>query len=305
MSKEKDFGTKMLAQYLPTRPDNANKYTFGSLLIIAGSRGMTGAAALAAKAALRAGAGLATVACPDSERQIIAAAIPEIMTFGAYTENGAFCLKSADETLNFISSKKFSAMLIGPGLSCTDCTAAFVKKILENCCLPAVIDADALNCVSRLGGFGKIKRPENSAPAIITPHEGEAARLIGVKKITDRNAAAAELAAQCGGIAILKGPGTLIACGGMDTVRNSTGGSELAKAGSGDVLAGIAAAIYMQNGLAAGFTHKAAYQSAILSAWLHGTCGSIAAEKYGKRSVIASDLIEAVPQAFMQLAVRS
>lgn len=325
MAKENDLGTEMLAQYMPTRPDNANKYTFGSLLIIAGSRGMTGAAVLAAKAALRAGAGLATVACPDSERLIIASSLPEIMTFGTNTENGTFCLESSEEILGFIASKKFSAILIGPGLSCTDNTAAFVKNILENCCLPTVIDADALNCISRLGGFGKIRRSGNSAPVIITPHEGEAARLLGVKKIGDRKATARELSILCDGIAILKGPGTLVSCvshymrkdrlscdysgkhNGIEPFsefencilyRNNTGGSELAKAGSGDVLAGITASVYMQNGLAKGFCHNTAFESSVLSVWLHGKCGHIASKKYGRRGVIASDLIEALPQAF-------
>ena len=119
--------------FLPLRPDYANKYTFGSRLIIAGSKGMTGAAVLAAKAALRAGAGLVTVACPDTERAIIATALPETMTFGAYSENGAFCAESAKEILSFVKSRKFSAMLIGPGLSCTEKTTEFVKIIMENC----------------------------------------------------------------------------------------------------------------------------------------------------------------------------
>lgn len=310
--------------FLPLRPDYANKYTFGSLLIIAGSKGMTGAAVLAAKAALRAGAGLVTVACPDTERAIIATALPETMTFGAYSENGAFCAESAKEILSFVKNKKFSTMLIGPGLSCTEKTTEFVKIIMENTALPAVIDADALNCVSKTGGFDRIKRI-SAVPVIITPHEGEAARLTGIKKIEDRRAAVRKLASLCTGIAILKGPETLVACGsrylhkedflygaagncsGKDAFseygdcieyRNNTGGSELAKAGSGDVLAGIISSIYMQNGLAKGFNHKTAFESAAVSVHIHGLCGLSAAEKYTKRCVIASDLAGEMPYAF-------
>lgn len=319
---------ELLADCLPPRPDYANKYTFGSLLIIAGSKGMTGAAVLAAKTAFRAGAGLVTVVCPDTERAIIAISLPETMTFGTYSENGAFCAESAKEILSFVKSKKFSAMLIGPGLSCTEKTAEFVKTILENTAIPTVIDADALNCVSRLGGFDKIKRISD-VPVIITPHEGEAARLAGIKKIEDRQAAVRELSILCAGIAILKGPETLIACGSnylqkgsilynysenriwkelfsefenCILYRNNTGGSELAKAGSGDVLAGIISSIYMQNGLAKGFDHKTAFESSILSVWLHGTCGQISSVKYGKRGTMATDLIEALPQAFMAIS---
>ena len=327
-----------LKNFLPARHEFANKYDFGSLLIIAGSCGMTGAAILAARAALRAGAGLVTIACPHSERPIIAAALPEAMTLGLSEECGAIAPSAAAEIMEFAKKRKISAILIGPGLSCSKNIAVLVKNILENTCLPIAADADALNAISMLGGFRKISFPKKALPMIITPHEGEAARLLGKKikkqkinrqniencqtrkkgsfesetenyccnKEISREQASMELAEICGGIVMLKGPGTLICHKSYDAkengifkiFRNDTGSSELAKGGSGDVLAGITAAIYMQNGIANGFTHKTACNSAVLAAWIHGKCGFYASAALNARSIIATDLIEAIPQAF-------
>jgi len=157
--------------------------------------------------------------------------------------------------------------------------------------IPAVVDADALNALAAGPRPFKIK----ASPAIFTPHPGEAARLLG-KKVTDRPVAAAALARLLGGTAVLKGHGTLV-CDGKNILKNSSGGPELAKGGTGDVLAGLCAGFYAQNGLARGFTPETASGSAALAVFLHGLCGDLAAKKYTARCVLAGELLDFLPEA--------
>lgn len=288
----------MLRPLLPPRRKNSHKGDYGRLLIVAGSRGMTGAAVLAARAALKAGAGLVTVACPETERRLVAAALPEAMTFGAPCRDGAFSLKAASAIAAFAAGKKFDLLLAGPGLSTAGETAAFTIKLLKLLELPAVLDADALNAVALAGAF-----PRAEKPRLITPHPGEAARLLG-SRIKDRSAAAAALARLCGGAAVLKGAGSLVS-DGDSVLRNTTGGPELAKGGSGDVLAGFCAGLWAQAGLRAAFTLKTAFESAALAAYLHGLCGELAAKKFTERGVLASGLIDELPAALRRAGVKA
>ncbi len=280
-----------LAGQLRPRPKNAHKGDFGRVLVVAGSRGMAGAAILAARAALKAGAGLVTVACPESERKIIACALPEAMTFGAACSGGTFTAGAAAQVAAFAGAKKINVLLLGPGLGSSKGARAFALKLLAALDLPAVVDADALNALAAGPRPFKLK----AAPAIFTPHPGEAARLLG-KKVTDRPAAAGALARLLGGTAVLKGPGTLI-CDGKTILKNSSGGPELAKGGTGDVLAGLTAGLYAQNGLARGFTPETALGSAALAVFLHGLCGDLAAKKYTERCVLAGELLDFLPEA--------
>jgi len=289
--KVKPLTRYYLADQLPPRPKNAHKGDFGRVLVVAGSRGMTGAAVLAARAALKAGAGLVTVACPESERKIIACALPEALTFGAKCAGGTFTAAAAAQVAAFAKAKKIDALLIGPGLGSSKGAVAFALKLLASLDLPAVVDADALNALAAGPRPFKIK----TAPSIFTPHPGEAARLLG-KKVTARPAAALALARLCGGTAVLKGPGTLV-CEGHTIFKNISGGPELAKGGSGDVLAGLCAGFYAQNGLARGFTPRTALGSAALAVFLHGVCGELAAKKYTTRCVLAGELLDFLPEA--------
>ena len=284
-----------LQAQLPPRPKNSHKGDFGRVLVVAGSRGMTGAAILSARAALKSGAGLVTVACPESERKTIACALPEVMTFGGACSGGAFTAAAASQVAAFAGAKKIDTLLIGPGLGSSRGARAFALKLLKTLELPAVVDADALNALACGPRPFKIK----AFPAIFTPHAGEAARLLG-KAVPDRPACAAALAALTGGTAALKGPGTLI-CGGKTILKNITGGPELAKGGSGDVLAGLTAGFYAQNGLARGFTPGTALGSAALAVFLHGLCGDLAAKKYTERCVLAGELLDFLPEAFRYL----
>ncbi len=266
------------------------------MLVVAGSRGMAGAAVLAARAALKAGAGLVTVACPESERKIIACALPEAMTLGADSAGGTFSPKAAAQVAAFAGLKKIDALLIGPGLGSSAGARSFALKLLKTLALPAVIDADGLNALAA-AGLRSFKFA--AGPLILTPHPGEAERLLG-RKIKDRPAAALELAALSGGIVALKGEGTLV-CGGETVLKNPTGGPALAKGGAGDVLAGFCAGFYAQAGLRRGFTAGTALESAALAVYLHGLCGDLAAKKFTERCVLAGELLELLPAAIRRL----
>ncbi len=294
--KIKTITPASLRPLLAPRRKNSHKGDYGSVLVVAGSRGMAGAAVLAARAALKAGAGLVTVACPETERKIIVCALPEAMTFGTAASGGAFSLKAASQVAALIRSKKFSVMLIGPGLGASPSARAFALKLLKTVRLPLVADADALNAVA---AAGLKKTVFAGGPLIITPHPGEAARLLG-RKITDRPAAAAELAGACGGVAVLKGEGTLVALGGT-ILKNTTGGPALAKGGSGDVLAGLTAGFFAQAGARFGFTPETAQRCAALAVYLHGLCGDLAAEKFTERGVLAGELLDFLPAAIRRV----
>ncbi len=277
---------------LPRRRRDSNKGDYGRVLVVAGSRGMAGAAVLAARAALKAGAGLVTVACPESERKIIAAALPEAMTFGAACSGGGFSARAAAQVRAFARKKRIDVLLLGPGLGSSAGARGFTAGLLRGLDIPSVIDADGLNAVAA-AGFRSFVFPK--APFILTPHPGEAARLLE-RKVTDRAAAARELAGVSGGVAVLKGAGTLISGAGR-TLRNVTGGPELAKGGSGDVLAGLCAGLFAQAGAARGFTAETAFGSAALAAHLHGLCGELAAKKFTERCVLAGELLDFLPAA--------
>jgi len=285
-----------LKPLLPARLKNSHKGSYGRVLVVAGSRGMAGAAILSARAALKSGAGLVTVACPESERKNIAGALPEAMTFGAACANGSFSVRAAAQVAAFARQKKIDVMLIGPGLGSSVSARGFAVKLLGKLALPTVVDADALNALAG-AGFGSFRFA--GGPLILTPHPGEAERLLG-KKIIHRPAAAAELAALSGGIAVLKGAGTLI-CGGEVVLKNSTGGPALAKGGSGDVLAGLCAGLFAQAGLSSGFDRGTALNSAALAVYLHGLCGDLAAKKFTDRCVLAGELLDFLPAAIRRL----
>ncbi len=285
---------RMLRPLLPARGPASHKGDYGRVLVVAGSRGMAGAAVLAARAALKAGAGLVTVSCPESERKIIACAVPEAMVYGASCSGGAFSASASPGVARLAADKKIDVLLIGPGLGSSPGAAAFALKLLKTLRLPAVIDADALNAIA---ASGKILRP--AYPAIFTPHPGEAARLLRLK-ITDRAAAALKLSSLTGGIAVLKGAGTLV-CSGNKLLLNATGGPALAKGGSGDVLAGLCAGFFAQAGTRLGFTADTAFSSAALAVYLHGLCGDLAAKKFTERCVLAGELADFLPAAIRRV----
>ena len=273
---------------VPNRPDNANKGTMGTLLSICGSFGMAGAAILAGKSALRCGVGLEKLAIPKSIYPIAAGSILESVFLPlSETFDGKISRTNIPRLL--LEAKKSTAVLLGCGLSVCDDTKALVKSFVENCTAPMVLDADALNCIADNPGILKKRKSD----IIITPHPGEMGRLCGItaKEVNaGRVDVALSFAKKYGVITVLKGSGTIIASPNGQALLNTTGNSGMATGGSGDVLAGMTAGLLAQG--------KSAFDCAAAAVYLHGLAGDFAAEKLGKISMLPSDIIDYIAQAF-------
>ena len=273
------------------RPDDSNKGTLGSLLCICGSYGMAGAAIMAGKAALRCGIGLLKIAVPKSIYPVCATNILESVYYPLEeTSNGVISSKNTDFLLEMC--EKSSAVVIGCGLSVCDDTKNLVQSVITNCEKPLVIDADALNCICNKPEFLKNLK----APAIITPHPGEMARLLHSTPKTvnsNRENTAINFAKKFGVVTVLKGAGTIIASPDGEVYINHTGNSGLATGGSGDVLSGIIGSLLAQG--------ASPINAAAAGVFLHGTIGDLAAEKLGKISMLPTDMIDMIPTAYLKL----
>ena len=273
------------------RPDDSNKGTLGSLLCICGSYGMAGAAIMAGKAALRCGIGLLKIAVPKSIYPVCATNILESVYYPLEeTSNGVISSKNTDFFLEMC--EKSSAVVIGCGLSVCDDTKNLVQSVITNCEKPLVIDADALNCICNKPEILKNLK----APAIITPHPGEMARLLHSTPKTvnsNRENTAINFAKKFGVVTVLKGAGTIIASPDGEVYINHTGNSGMATGGSGDVLSGIIGSLLAQG--------AAPINAAAAGVFLHGTIGDLAAEKLGKISMLPTDMIDMIPTAYLKL----
>ena len=278
----------------------ANKGNFGHVLILAGSIGKTGAAAMAARAALRAGAGLVTVATARSALPIIARLGLEYMTEALpETEDGSISVRAlAGELLDRLMVRK-TVLAIGPGIGAHPETAEFVRLVVSKYPLPVVLDADGLNAFAgRMESFRPEVRP--AGQTIFTPHPGEMARLAGktVAEIqANRLEVAREFSQQHGVTLVLKGFRTLTASPGGHVAVNPTGNPGMAKGGTGDVLTGIVA------GLLAQFPQRPVGDVAAAAVYLHGLAGDLAAKDLGQHSMLAGDLTEKIPQAYKELTI--
>ena len=273
------------------RPDDSNKGTLGSLLCICGSYGMAGAAIMAGKAALRCGIGLLKIAVPKSIYPVCATNILESVYYPLEeTSNGVISSKSTDFLLE--KCEKSSAVVIGCGLSVCDDTKNLVQSVITNCEKPLVIDADALNCICNKPEILKNLK----APAIITPHPGEMARLLHSTPKTvnsHRENTAIDFAKKFGVVTVLKGAGTIIASPDGEVYINHTGNSGMATGGSGDILSGIIGSLLAQG--------ASPINAAAAGVFLHGTIGDLAAEKLGKISMLPTDMIDMIPTAYLKL----
>lgn len=273
------------------RPDDSNKGTLGSLLCICGSYGMAGAAIMAGKAALRCGIGLLKIAVPKSIYPVCATNILESVYYPLEeTSNGVISSKNTDFLLEMC--EKSSAVVIGCGLSVCDDTKNLVQSVITNCEKPLVIDADALNCICNKPEILKNLK----APAIITPHPGEMARLLhSTPKAVNSNRenTAIDFTKKFGVVTVLKGAGTIIASPDGEVYINHTGNSGMATGGSGDVLSGIIGSLLAQG--------AAPINAAAAGVFLHGTIGDLAAEKLGKISMLPTDMIDMIPTAYLKL----
>lgn len=286
------------------------KKTRGHVLIVAGSKNMTGAAVLCADAAMQSGVGLVTVATPAAAQMAVAARVlPEIMvTAVAETTDGAIDESAFEQILKL--SEKMNAVVIGCGLSASEeSTKTFVRKSIENRKTPIVIDADGLNALAPFD-----LRGSDELPLILTPHIGEMRRLLGVDEnfdLSDRVTIAREFAQKHHVILVLKGERSLVAAPDGTVVINPTGNAGLGKAGNGDTLTGIFAGFLAQSSIRQEtdyppVTNAApqlnwAFETIVAALYISGMAGDIAAKKIGMRSMTASDVRESLADAFREL----
>ena len=284
-----------ITQAFPERPLDAHKGTFGTALIVAGSTSYTGAAWLAGQAAYRIGAGLVTLAVPEPLHIALAGQFPEATWVLLPHEDGFVSRKAAGIVLNNLN--RVTSMLVGPGFGMAETTQQFLDQLLGDAeieKLPSmVIDADGLKLLSRLSHWEKRLPPLS----ILTPHPGEMSFLtsLSVEEIQKERLAAARTYSQdWGHVVVLKGAFTIVAEPGGRTAVIPIASPALARAGSGDVLAGLVAGLRAQQ--------TPAFESAVCAAMIHGLAGLHAAETLGStRSVLASDVLNAVMPVIAEL----
>jgi ADP-dependent NAD(P)H-hydrate dehydratase / NAD(P)H-hydrate epimerase len=286
----------LVASLLPPRPNDAHKGTFGKVLVIAGCATYTGAARLSAMAAYRGGAGLVTLAIAENLSQTIASGLSEPTYVLLPHERGAIRAEAADVLVPLLP--QFDSVLLGPGIGRADTTCEFVDRLLDGAPtsidrMPAlVIDADGLNALSQIAGWSS-RLPSR---VVLTPHPGEMARLLGttVEQIEEARVDTARQAAQqWKATVILKGAYSVTASPRGSVYINPFAVPSLATAGSGDVLAGVVAALLAQG--------MAPTDAALAGAYLHGMAGQLVAEETGIAGAVAGDLIPLLPQAWRRV----
>ncbi len=283
------------SRLLPVRPAGSHKGDYGHLLAVAGSRAKSGAAVLLARGALRCGVGLITVAAPVSAQERIAVQQAEVMTEPLPESAGGCLARDAVEVVAALASGR-DALALGPGLGAEPDTCEAVRRIVERSAVPTVVDADGLNALAPLGGRTAVVR---ATERVLTPHPGEAGRLLGrtadeVQR--DRLAAARGLARESGAVVVLKGQRSIVAAPDGRAAINSSGNAGMATAGTGDVLTGGVGA-FLARGLGA-------FDAARLAVFVHGDAGDRAARELGQDGMIASDLVDRLPAALACLARR-
>jgi len=277
---------------LPKRPADSHKGRFGTVLVVAGGRGMAGAAALCGGSALRSGAGLVRVASPEGVQATVASFEPSYMTYPLpEDDDGLVRYKPARDALERLLGEA-DVLAIGPGLGQSDGLRKLVRWVIESVELPTVLDADGLN---NLAGQTEILQ-DLKRPLVVTPHPGEFGRLVGktVAEVeADREGHAAAFAETAGPlVVVLKGSGTVVTDGRRVYV-NTTGNPGMATGGVGDVLTGVIAALIGQK--------LPAFEAAQLGVYVHGLAGDVARDQNGEVGMIAGDVVDALPDAFYHL----
>ena len=276
---------ELISSWLPDRPEDGHKGTFGKVLIVGGSVGYSGAPVLAARAAVRGGTGLVFVGVPESLWPVAAAKLDEAMPFPLPEDgDGRLTYEAMTPILKRLSG--CDAGLIGPGLGQSAALDFLVTETLQNANCPMVADADGLNALSRhMDRLFQIK-----TPLILTPHDGEYARLAGHLPGENREREASEFAQAHGCILVLKGHRTVVAAPDGETFVNTTGNHGMAKGGSGDVLSGLILSLLGQG--------MESVRAAAAAVWIHGRAGDYAAAEKGFRGMTPSDLIELLPKVW-------
>ncbi len=276
----KELTHPAVLRILPDRRADSHKGDFGKILLLCGSRGYTGAAALAATGALRCGAGLVYLGVPESIYAIEAVKLTEPVVFPLPDESGMLSAQAMDKITQMLPN--MDAVLIGPGLGQSEGTFAVAEAVLKQFSGPIVVDADGINL---LAGHIDLLRGR-TAPTILTPHQGEFRRISG-QVCVDRVADAPAFAKDTNTIVLLKGHRTVIT-DGKECYVNPTGNPGMAVGGSGDVLSGMIAALLGQG--------VAALEAAACGAWLHGAAGDICEKEIGQYGMLPTDMLQVLPR---------
>lgn len=271
---------KDIRRYLPPRNRESHKGNYGKILMLCGSVGFTGAARLAARAAMRTGSGLVFLGVPEAVYPIIAGGLEEPVVFPLPCHADGRLSEAAIPVI-LERMQGMDAILAGPGLGQSPAVFAVIRTLLETASVPLLLDADGINVLR--GHIDVLKQA--ACPVILTPHDGEFARIYDGPPM-DRGEEVKRMAATCGCILLRKGHRTLISDGTV-IWRNTTGNPGMAKGGSGDVLSGIIVSLLGQR--------VPPLEAAALGAWIHGAAGDVAAAELGEYSMLPSDLIEAIP----------
>ncbi len=275
---------------LPKREPYSHKGDYGKVLVVAGSRGYTGAAALTAEAALRAGAGLVYLAVPESLLSAMEAKLTEVIKLGLPDVDGAVASSALPKILEMLDDK--DVLIVGPGLGRHPQTVKLIRQLITQASKPLVLDADGLNA---LGREAEKLLSRRTAPTVLTPHPGELSRLIAksVDEIeADRVGIARETARQLNSVLVLKGVPTVTATPNGEVFINSTGNSGLASGGSGDVLTGCLGGLLAQG--------LDSITASVCAVYLHGRAADLVKPELGERGMIAGDVLRALPRALRE-----
>ena len=282
---------RFVQEKLPPRKAYSHKGTYGKALIVAGSRGLSGAAMMTAEAALRAGTGLVYLAYPQSLSPIIEARVLEAVKLPLPESEGALTESAAERILQFVDEQEVNVIAIGPGLSRQPAIPKLLKQLLPKLQIPVVIDADGINALASVEGRKLLTRTSKNTPIVLTPHPGELSRLIerSVPDIEeDRVGVAREVARNFNVILVLKGVPTVTALPSGRAFINSTGNSGLATGGSGDVLTGLIVGLIAQG------MHPE--EAAPAGVYLHGLLADRLKPKTGERAMLPRDLLSVMPE---------
>ena len=289
---------ELIAELLPYRKPDGHKGDFGKLLLVAGSTGLTGAAALASFAAARSGCGLIKLASPASTQPTLATKLTEVMTIPLpeVSRKGVLALRGLGEIRKYAA--QHDALVIGPGLGAHHETRELMQRLIPNLPCPAIVDADGLNAFE--GAVELLQQRDGASELVLTPHPGEYTRLTGVdvsENIADRIDNLLQTARDLSAVIVLKGSPTLIADPQGACYLNPTGNSGMATGGSGDVLSGMIGSLLAQG--------LSPLDASLCGVYLHGRAGDLAAEHLTQRSMIASDIIAYLPETFEEIEALS
>jgi NAD(P)H-hydrate epimerase len=294
---------ELISNLIPERPKYSHKGDYGHVLIVGGSKGKTGAPFMASRACMRSGSGLVTIGVPESLFKVFQEKVIEEMTLPLIDKDGIISIDALEKILDFVT-KKADVLAIGPGMGISSDTISIMDELILKSSIPIVIDADGLNSLSTTDVLKKAK-----APIILTPHPGEMARLLGLKTEhrtqstekdireeieKDRINTAISFSKETGTYVILKGVPTIIADPEGNSYINTTGNPGMATAGTGDVLTGIVAS-FLGQGLSP-------LDASLLGVYIHGLAGDLAASEKGYHSLIATDIINFLPKAFLSFS---